>query len=70
MSPVLANETPKKTELGMDRQTDRHTDKRTDGHCDFMTNPVQRAESVKIIIQYSSVIELCFWVVQKISAIQ
>ena len=31
-----------------DRMTDRQTDKHTDGHGDSMTDPAQRAESVKI----------------------
>ena len=30
-------------------QTDRQTDTQTDGHGDSMTDPAQRAESVKII---------------------
>ena len=30
-------------------QTDRQTDRHTDGHADSMTDPAQRAESVKII---------------------
>ena len=29
-------------------QTDRQTNKQTDGHGDSMTDPAQRAESVKI----------------------
>ena len=28
-------------------QTDRQTDKQTSGHCDSMTDPAKRAESVK-----------------------
>ena len=30
----------------------RQTDKQTDGHRDSMTNPAQRAESVKIIVLF------------------
>ena len=45
MWPVLANERPKKIAWRMDR----HKDTRTDGQCDSMTDPAQRAESVKII---------------------
>ena len=51
--PSLANEKPKKTAWGMDRQTDG----RTDGHCDSMTDPAQRAESVKI--QRSKTLVMC-----------
>ena len=29
-------------------QNDKHTDRQTDGHGDSMTDPAQRAESVKI----------------------
>ena len=32
-----------------DRQTDKQTDRQTDGHGDSMTDPAQRAESVKIL---------------------
>ena len=31
-----------------DKHTDKHTDRQTDGHGDSMTDPAQRAESVKI----------------------
>ena len=31
-----------------DRQTDKQTNRQTDGHVDSMTDPAQRAESVKI----------------------
>ena len=31
-------------------QTDRQTDRQTDGHGDSMTDPAQRAESVKILL--------------------
>ena len=34
---------------GTDRMTDKQTDKHTDGHGDSMTDPAQRAESVKIL---------------------
>ena len=32
-------------------QNDRHTDKQTNGHGDSMTDPAQRAESVKTQIK-------------------
>ena len=35
----------------MDRQTDKHTDGRTDGYWDSMTDPAQRAESLKTLYQ-------------------
>ena len=31
-------------------QNDRQTDRQTDGHGDSMTDPAQRAESVKIVL--------------------
>ena len=34
------------------KQTDRQTDRQTDGHGDSMTDPAQRAESVKILSWY------------------
>ena len=46
MSPVLADERPKKS-MG-NGQTDKHTDRQTDGHRDSMTDLAQRAKSVKI----------------------
>ena len=35
-------------------QTDKQTDTQTDGHCDSMTDLVQRAESVNILIPTGS----------------
>ena len=35
-----------------DRQTNTQTDKHTDGHGDSMTDPAQRAESVKTIASF------------------
>ena len=31
-------------------KTNRQTDRQTSGHRDYMTDPAQRAESVKIIV--------------------
>ena len=37
-----------------DRQTDKQTDRQTDGHGDSMTDPAQRAESVKTPLNLKS----------------
>ena len=41
---------PSENAWGMNiRQTNRPTDKQTNRHVDYMTDPAQRAESVKIL---------------------
>ena len=53
---LRANKRPKKIAWGMDRQTDRQTDGRTDGHRDSMTDPAQRAKSVRTTIGHQATI--------------